>query len=208
MKKAKLFNQQGEIKGDVKLNSAIFEVEAKDDLIKQALVALLANKRQVIAHAKDRSEVRGGGRKPWRQKGTGRARHGSSRSPIWVGGGVTFGPTKERNFTKQLNKKMRKKALFMILSSKAEEEMISVLESLEMKEPRTKEMSELLKKLQLGKTLFVIEKMDLNIVKSVRNLKNADVVTANSLNVFDSLKYANILFTKGALSKVEEVFLK
>jgi len=208
MVKAKLYNQKGEQKGDVELNPGLFEVRKREGLIKQAIVTILANRRQVIAHTKDRSEVRGGGKKPWKQKGTGRARHGSSRSPIWIGGGVTFGPTKERNFSKDMNKKMRRKALLMCLSDKALDEKVGVLETLEMSAPRTKEIKGLLSTINLKNVLFVVESMDENVVKSVRNLEKVDIMTANSLNTFDVLKYKNILFTKGGLVKAEEFFLK
>lgn len=206
---AKLYNQSGEDKGEVKLNPAIFSVKPKAAVLHQVLVAIMANRRHVIAHTKDRGEVRGGGRKPWRQKGTGRARHGSNRSPLWIGGGVTFGPTSDRNFTKKINKKMKAKALFMALSDKATNKLIMVLEKLEMPEIKAKQMAELMKKIKLDKSgLLVIDKMDKNIVCSVRNIPRLEVIAANSLNLYDVLNYQYVIITKAALKKAEEVYLK
>jgi len=206
---AKVYSQAGEDKGEEKLNPRIFGVKSKLAVLHQVLVAIMANRRPVIAHTKDRGDVRGGGRKPWRQKGTGRARHGSIRSPLWKGGGVTFGPRNERNFAKKINKKMKTKALFMALSDKVKNDALAVLDNLEMSEIRAKQMADLLKKIKLNKSvLLVIEKMDKTIVCSVRNIPNAEVITASSLNLYDVLKYKNVLFTKAALKKAEEVYLK
>ncbi|MFH0923542.1 MAG: 50S ribosomal protein L4 [Candidatus Falkowbacteria bacterium] len=137
----KIYNQKAEQVGDMKLADKVFGVKASEALVHQAMVAQMSNERQVLAHTKDRSEVRGGGKKPWRQKGTGRARVGSSRSPIWIGGGVTFGPRKDRNFKKNINKKMRQKAMFMALSDRVESGDMAVLEKLEMAEFKTKEFN-------------------------------------------------------------------
>ncbi|NQT50039.1 50S ribosomal protein L4 [Candidatus Kuenenbacteria bacterium] len=209
MIKAKLYNQQGEDKGEVNLKPEIFEVAVKQDLVHQVVIALLANRRQILAHTKDKSEVRGGGRKPWKQKGTGRARHGSIRSPLWKGGGVTFGPTNQRNFTKQVNKKMRVKALFMVLSDKAKDSAILVMEKFELPEIKTKQIVELLKKIKLEKkVLFVIEKMDENIACSIKNIPKIDVISADSLNVYDLINSNHVVFTKDALKKIEEVYIK
>jgi large subunit ribosomal protein L4 len=208
MVKAKLYNQAGEDKGEIKLNSKIFNIEISPDLIKQAILALLSNRRNVIAHAKGRSEVRGGGRKPWRQKGTGRARHGSTRSPIWKGGGVTFGPSKEQNFTVKINKKAKVRALFMTLSDKAGSGLISVLEGFASKDGKTKEVSEFLKKMKMTKGLVVIEKMDEKIARAFRNIKGVEVIAANSLNVYDTLNAKTVIFTKEALKVLEQTFLK
>lgn len=208
MAEAKLYNQQGEKVGEITLNPAIFEVEANANVIKQVVVAQLANGREVIADTKNKGEVRGGGRKPWKQKGTGRARHGSTRSPIWKGGGVTFGPTTDRNFTKKVNKKVKKRALFMVLSEKAQDVAVSVIEELNCVEPKTKKMAILLKKMGFGKkTLVVVGKADDNVIRSIRNIGEVDVMVANSLNVVDLLKSKNILFTKDALNTVETVYL-
>ena len=209
MIKAKLYNQAGEEKGEVKLNPEIFGMTVSDELVRQALVAVMANKRQVIAHSKDRSEVRGGGRKPWKQKGTGRARHGSTRSPIWKGGGVTFGPRNVRNFSKDINKKMKVKAVLMILSDKANNQAIKILEKLEMTEPKTKKFADLTKNIKMEKSgLIVLDKMDKKIALSVSNIPKVEVIAADSLNIYDLLKYNHTIITKQALAKLEEVFLK
>ena len=135
--KTDLYNQAGEIINQVELPDQVFGLKINSDLLYQAVMAQLGNSRQVLAHTKGRSEVRGGGKKPWRQKGTGRARHGSIRSPIWKGGGVTFGPTKERNFSKTINKKMKRKALFMALSSKVTDQQLMVFDHLSIEKPKT-----------------------------------------------------------------------
>jgi large subunit ribosomal protein L4 len=146
--KLDIYNQKGEKVGDVKISSEIFDLEVNEALVHQAMVTQMANERQVVAHTKDRSEVRGGGKKPWKQKGTGRARAGSSRSPIWIGGGVTFGPTKDRNFTKKINKKMKQKALMMVLSDKVKNGNLVILEKFEIKEYKTKDFNSILKSLE------------------------------------------------------------
>ena len=146
--KCDIYSQTGEKVKQVDLNPAIFGLKINEGLVHQAVQAQLANRRQVLAHTKDRSEVHGGGRKPWRQKGTGRARHGSIRSPLWVGGGVTFGPTKIRNFAKKINKKMKRKALFMCLTDRAKDKNLILLDKLEIKHNKTREFIELLKNLQ------------------------------------------------------------
>ncbi|MDD5567490.1 MAG: 50S ribosomal protein L4 [Patescibacteria group bacterium] len=199
----------GKVVGQETLEPKIFEVKLKPDLVHQVVVAQGANARRVIAHAKDRSEVRGGGRKPWRQKGTGRARHGSIRSPIWRGGGVTFGPTKDRNFSQKINIKMRRQALFMSLSDRARNKRILVLDKLEITEPKTKIVAGICKTLGLsgGKTLFVIQAKDTNIQRSIHNISNVDVLPANSLNILAILKHGQIVFTREALTKVSQVYL-
>src|SRR3989344_1515557 len=176
--KTELYNQSGELMGNVELPDKIFGVAMNEDLVRQVLEAQSANSRRVIAHTKDRSEVRGGGKKPWKQKGTGRARHASIRSPIWKGGGVTFGPTKERNFKKKINKKMARKALFMALSSKVKDKQLFVLDNIILENPKTKEMAVILKNFsslmglptgQVGnkpKTLLVLPSMEDKIKRS------------------------------------------
>lgn len=136
--KIKVYNQNAEAAGEIELSPKVFGMKVNNDLVHQAVVAQMANERQVIAHTKDRSEVRGGGKKPWRQKGTGRARHGSSRSPIWIGGGVTFGPRNDRNFKKRINKKMKQNAMLMVLSDKAAGNNFIILDKLEATEYKTK----------------------------------------------------------------------
>ena len=150
--KVKVYNQKGEETGEEKLSDKVFGIKVNETLVHQAMVAQMSNERQVLAHTKDRSEVRGGGRKPHPQKGTGRARAGSTRSPIWKGGGVTFGPRSERNYKKNLNKKMRQKALFMVLSDKVENKNLLLLDKLEVKEYKSKNADEMINKLESKKT--------------------------------------------------------
>lgn len=207
MLEIKLYNQEGQEMGKQKLNPKIFAVEANEDLVHQAVVAQMANRRKILAHVKDRSEVRGGGRKPWRQKGTGRARHGSIRSPLWVGGGATFAPTKERNFSKKINKKMKRKALFIALSDKAKDKKIVVLDKLDIPEAKTKILKDILDKLSLEKkTLIILDRKDDKIRKSVGNLKNFKMLRADSLNVVDVLSHNNLLITADALKNIEKTF--
>ena len=208
------YNIKGEKTGTTKLLPEIFDVKMSPDLVHQAVVAQIANRRQVLAHTKDRGEVRGGGRKPWRQKGTGRARHGSIRSPLWRGGGVTFGPNKERVYKKKINKKMKRKALFMVLTSKVKDNELMLLDKLEIKEPKTKIMAEALKNLfkkdkkdkkQTG-VLVVISKKDENIIKATRNISKAKVLRADSLNVLDLLSFKYLLLDKEAIKVIEKTY--
>jgi large subunit ribosomal protein L4 len=207
MAKAKLYNQLGEEKGEETLNPKIFDVKMNQALVHQIYVCLESNRREVIAHTKDKSEVRGGGAKPWKQKGTGRARHGSRRSPLWVGGGVTFGPNNERNFTKKINKKMKRKATFMVLSDKVNENWLAVIDELNFEKPQTRIVSQLFNKLDLKSVLVVIEKTDHNVINSVRNIQKAQVVTAESVSLSVLLKYKNVIITKEALTVLDKVFL-
>lgn len=208
MIKAPLYNQNGEKKGEITLNSAIFETAFNRDLIHQALVRQLANKRVAIAHTKKRGEVRGGGAKPFRQKGTGRARQGSSRSPMNIGGAVTFGPRNTRNFEKDMPKKQRRKALFSALSEKAREAKILALEKYEAKEARTKEFAGMLGKLPLEKDVLIVlpEKHEIT-EKSSRNIPSVKTILVNYLNIKDLIKYDKVLFLKEALEKLEKIFL-
>jgi len=201
---------QGEKVGEEKLNPALFGVEVKVGLIHQAVVAQMANRRQVLAHTKDRGEVRGGGRKPWKQKGTGRARHGSIRSPLWVGGGVTFGPTKERVFKQKINKKMKRKALLMCLSGRAKEEKIVLVDKLELDNFKTKKFLEILNKLpnKGKKTLLILEKVDKKIIKSAANIPYVKTIEARGLNVIDVLQYDYLMSSLDALHATEENFKK
>ncbi len=198
--KETIYNQKGEEISKTDLPEDIFGLELNSDLVHQAVVAQAANARKVIAHTKDRSEVRGGGRKPWRQKGTGRARHGSSRSPIWRGGGITFGPTKERNFSKKINKKMKRKALFMSLSSKLRDKELILIDSFKLNEVKTKEMSQVLNNLSkkiekdLKKGVLIISpKSDQNIIRASKNIPKTKISRADSLNVLDVLSYKHLL---------------
>ncbi len=208
--KAKTYNQKGEEIGEVELPKEIFEIKLNTDLVHQVVLAQQANQRQGSAKVKARGEVRGGGRKPWRQKGTGRARAGSIRSPIWRGGGVTFGPTTEKVFKKRIPKKMRRKALLMVLSAKAKENLLLVLDKLEIEKPKTKAMAELLNKLFLkkGSGLIVLPKMDKSIILSVKNIPKADTIQAKDLNVLDLLSYKYLVVPKEAIRIIKDTFLK
>lgn len=203
------YDQNGKEVGQTRLPSEIFDVKLNPDLVHQVVVSQMAIRRKVIAHTKTRAEVRGGGKKPWRQKGTGRARAGSIRSPIWRGGGVTFGPTTERVFKKRIPKKMRRKALFMVLSAKAKENLLLVLDNLKIEKPKTKLMVEILNKLFLkkGSGLVVLPRMDKNIIKAVNNIPRVSTVQAKDLNVLDLLCYKYIMMPKEAIKAIKETFL-
>ena len=214
--KIPVYNQEGKEVGNTILPKEIFEVPLSPDLLHQVVVSQMANRRQKSAHAKDRSEVRGGGRKPWRQKGTGRARHGSIRSPLWRGGGVTFGPRKERVFKKEIPKKMRRKALFMVLSEKAKNNFLIVLDDLKMptvptqEKIKTKTVSEFLKKLpcRAGSRLIALPEYDKKIVLAARNIPKTTTIEARNLNALDLLNYKYLLMSKETIKKIKEIFLK
>jgi large subunit ribosomal protein L4 len=208
------YNIKGEKIGTTKLLPEIFDVKMNPDLVHQAVVTQLANQRQVIAHTKDRSEVRGGGVKPWRQKGTGRARHGSIRSPLWKGGGVTFGPNKERVYKKKINKKMKRKALFMVLTSKVKDNELILLDKLEIKEPKTKIMAEILKNLfkkdiknkKQPSILVIISKKDENAIRATRNIPKTKILRADSLNILDLLSFKNLILDKEGIKVIEKTY--
>lgn len=213
--KISIYNQKGEEIEKTDLPVKIFGLEINKDLVHQVVVAQMANARKVIAHTKDRSEVRGGGRKPWKQKGTGRARHGSIRSPIWRGGGVTFGPTKERVFTKKINKKMKTKALFMTLSSKVKDNQLILLDKIELAEAKTKQMTEVIKDLKnkvkkdLDKSiLIVLPSSNQDIVRASKNIPKVKIIRADSLNVLDVLTYKYLLVLQGSIKVIEKTYLK
>ena len=234
MLKVKVYNQQGEKTAEKDLNPAIFDVKVKPAVVQQVVVALRANSRQNIASTKDRSDVRGGGKKPWRQKGTGRARHGSSRSPIWKGGGVTFGPTSDRNFSLKINKKVKRKVIFACLSDKVVNEKLVLLDKLELSKIKTKEFFTILQNLKLRKKsvkaepkkndvkktdkkvvkskkeksiLIVIPKKDEKIIKSAKNIDRLKVTNAGSLNIVDILKYKYVLMPVESIKVIEKTFL-
>lgn len=207
MPEVKLFNQDGTEAGSIELADAVFGIEPNEHVVHQVVVMQRAAKRQGTHAAKDRSAVRGGGRKPWRQKGTGRARHGSIRSPQWVGGGVVFGPTPERNYKQRLPKKVRRLALQSALSSKVQNENIIVLNELTFDKPKTKEMVNVLEGVNANdKTLIVTENKEDNIVLSANNLQNVKVITVNEINVLDLLTYDTLIMTKEAAEKAGEVY--
>jgi len=208
------YNQDGKETGKTELPSEIFEVKFSPDLVHQIVVSQMANRRQNSAQAKDRSEVQGGGRKPWRQKGTGRARHGSIRSPLWKGGGVTFGPTKERDFKKIIPKKMRRKALFMVLSQKAKDDELVVLDDLKIEKPKTKIMKEIIqnlkskiKDIKTGSFLIALPKIDKNIILSTKNIPKTDTIQAKELNCLDILNYKYLMLPKKSIEVIKETFL-
>ncbi len=202
------YNQEGKEMGEVSLPKDIFEVPMNSDLVHQVLVSTKSNMRQNSAHTKNRGEVRGGGRKPWRQKGTGRARHGSIRSPIWKGGGVTFGPRNERNFERDIPKKMRRKALCMVLSEKAKNNVLVVIEKFSIEKPKTKEMQNLFKKLPLNNSskLVLYSDENSNIYLATRNIKKTGVERAKDLNIVDLLNYKYLLISKEGIKEIEKTF--
>ncbi len=213
--KIPVYNQKGEEVVKADLPAEIFEVELNSDLVHQVVVAQMANSRKVIAHTKDRSEKRGGGRKPWRQKGTGRARHGSIRSPIWKGGGVTFGPTKDRNFSKSINKKMKRRALLMTLTSKVKDKELVLLDKLELAESKTKLMVKIFNNLKnkfkkdLDKgTLVVLPQTDLKISRAVKNIPKIKTIRADSLNVLDILNHRYLLILQDSIEVIKKTYIK
>ncbi|OGN00349.1 MAG: 50S ribosomal protein L4 [Candidatus Yanofskybacteria bacterium RIFCSPHIGHO2_02_FULL_41_29] len=208
-----LYNQSAKNVGKVKLPDAIFGLPLNKDLLYQVVTSQMANKRQNIAHTKDRGEVRGGGKKPWRQKGTGRARHGSIRSPIWKGGGVTFGPRKERVFKKKINKKMARKALFLALSSKVKDKEMIVIDGIAFNSWKTKEMavvvnkiSELFSSKHSSLLLVTDKKMGDTIERVSRNLPRVDVMEAKNLNALDVIARKNLVILKDSLNVIEKNF--
>lgn len=209
--KADLFNQKNEKTGTVELPNEIFAAKWNPDLVHQVLMVQLANRRKILADTKDRSEVSGGGRKPWRQKGTGRARHGSIRSPLWRGGGVTFGPLKERKFSRKLNKKMKQLAILGILSRKLQEKEIKVVDDLNIKSQKTKDAAELVKKFRTSpKESFLIipSKENKTIYSAARNLARVGVLNPESLNPYELLKYQKILLDQAAIETVAKHYQK
>lgn len=206
MPKVALYNTQGEQVGEVELSDSVFGEEVNPEIMHMVVKNYLANQRQGTASTLTRAEVAGGGRKPWRQKGTGRARHGSIRSPIWRKGGIVFGP-KPRSYKYALPKKLKKKALISALSSKTKNDEMIVLDKIDLKAPKTKEMVKTLDKLEAnGKSLIVLESKDENVEKSVRNIPGVKAVNVNILNVYDVLDYDNLIITEEAARKVEEVY--
>ena len=206
----KIYNLNGEVKGEIKLSDNVFNVLPNEDLLRQVVTGYLANRRGVYAHTKTKSEVRGGGRKPWRQKGTGRARHGSIRSPLWVGGGITFGPRKDRNFSVKINKKIKNKALAMILTDKVSNDELVVVDILDLKEPKTKELSgkikslfDKIKKELKGKTLLVVDG-EKNIKLASRNLQKLESVASKNLNVLDVINSNHMVISKDELQALEK----
>lgn len=200
-----LFNKEGNKIEDIQLNDNIFAVEVNADAMHQVVVALLANKRQGTQSAKTRAEVRGGGIKPWRQKGTGRARQGSIRAPQWIKGGVVFAP-KPRNYRMSIPKSMRRVAMLSALTSKVQNDEMVVLDSLTLEAPKTKEIVKMLNAFNAKKTLIVTAEANETVYKSARNIEGVAVLPVNNINVYDLLKYSKVIMTKDAVSKIEEVY--
>ncbi len=206
--KVDLYTQKGEKSGTVELPKEIFEIPFNKDLVHQALVRQLSNARNPIAHTKTKGEIRGGGRKPFRQKGTGNARQGSTRNPHMKGGGIALGPRNTRNFELDMPRKQRRKALFSALSEKARTNNVVALEGYEAKDPKTKAFAEMLTKIPVGRdVLIVISEKNEAIQKSSRNLKNAKTILVNYINIQDLQKYDTVLLLKDAIEKMKETYL-
>lgn len=200
-----LFNKEGNKIEDIQLNETIFAAEVNADAMHQVVVALLANKRQGTQSAKTRAEVRGGGIKPWRQKGTGRARQGSIRAPQWIKGGVVFAP-KPRDYRMSIPKSMRRVAMLSALTSKVQNDEMVVLDSLTLEAPKTKEVVKMLNAFNAKKTLIITAEANETVYKSARNIEGVAVLPVNNINVYDLLKYQKVIMTKDAVSKIEEVY--
>ena len=196
---------EGKEVGTMELSDAVFGVEIKEHLVHQAVVLQLANNRQGTQKAKTRSEVSGGGRKPWRQKGTGHARQGSTRSPQWTGGGVVFAPV-PRDYSFKMNKKEKRLALKSVLTSKVQDNKFLVLDELKLAEIKTKEMKKVLDNLKVDKALVVVGDDCENVILSARNIPGVQTASVNSINVFDILKYNTVIATKSSVASIEEVY--
>lgn len=205
MPKIDVLDVKGNIVGDVELSEGIFGIEPNEYVVHEVVVALLANRRQGTRSALTRAEVRGGGRKPWRQKGTGRARAGTIRSPLWKGGGVIFAP-KSRDYSKKVNKKVKTLAIKSVFSAKVLENEIRVLNQLVMEAPKTKEMISVLNNINAQKALIVLPDNNEAVIRSANNIPKVATTTVNELNVYDMLKYDVLIMTQEALEKIEEVY--
>lgn len=200
-----VYNMEGNEVGTMELNDAVFGVEINEHLVHLAVVRQLANKRQGTQKAKTRSEVSGGGRKPWRQKGTGHARQGSIRAPQWTGGGVVFAPV-PRDYEVKMNKKERRAALKSALASKVQDNKLVVVDSLALAEVKTKEMQRVLTNLKAEKALVITASDDKNVVLSARNIADVQTATVNTMNVYDVMKHNTVVVTKDAVASIEEVY--
>ena len=205
MAKVAVYNMEGKEVGSMDLNDAVFGVEVNEHLVHMAVLQQLANNRQGTQKAKTRSEVRGGGRKPWRQKGTGHARQGSIRAPQWKGGGVVFAPV-PRDYSFKLNKKEKRAALKSVLTSRIQENKFIVVDELKMDEIKTKTFKGVLDNLNAEKALVVLNDMDANVIASAKNIPTVKTTQTNELNVFDVLKYNTVVVTKDAVATIEEVY--
>ncbi|MCR5267566.1 MAG: 50S ribosomal protein L4 [Lachnospiraceae bacterium] len=205
MANVSVYNMEGKEVGKMDLNDAIFGVEVNEHLVHLAVVQHLANKRQGTQKARTRSEVSGGGKKPWRQKGTGHARQGSIRAPQWKGGGVVFAPV-PRDYSFKLNRKEKRAALKSALTSRVQEEKFFVLDELKLDEIKTKNMANVLNNLKVEKAIVIIDGEDKNVVMSAKNIPNVITASAEALNVYDIMKYNTVVVTKAAVAKIEEVY--
>ena len=205
MANVSVYNIEGKEVGKIDLSDAVFGVEVNEHLVHMAVVSQLANNRQGTQKAKTRSEVRGGGRKPWRQKGTGHARQGSTRAPQWTGGGVVFAPV-PRDYSFKMNKKEKRAALKSVLTSKVQENKFIVLDELKLAEVKTKEMKKVLDNLKVNNALVIIGDDSENVALSARNIAGVQTASVNTINVFDMLKYNTIIATKSSVASIEEVY--
>ena len=205
MANVSVYNMEGKEVGTIELNDAVFGVEVNEHLVHMAVVQQLANNRQGTQKAKTRSEVRGGGRKPWRQKGTGHARQGSTRSPQWTGGGIVFAP-KPRDYSFKMNKKEKRAALLSALTSRVEDKKFIVVEGLTFNDIKTKNMVNVLKNLEVKKALVVTDDDNKNVTLSSRNIPGVKTAFTNTINVYDILKYDKMVVAKDVISKIEEVY--
>ena len=205
MANVKVYNMEGKEVGTLELNDAVFGVEVNEHLMHLAVVGQLANKRQGTQSAKTRSEVSGGGRKPWKQKGTGHARQGSTRAAQWVGGGMIFAP-KPRDYSVKMNKKEKALAIKSALTSRVAEEKIYVVDSLSFDEIKTKKMAAVLDSLKVKKALVVLDKKDENVILSARNIPDAKTALTNTINVYDVMNAGTVVLTKAAVATIEEVY--
>ena len=205
MANVSVYNMEGKEVGTIELSDSVFGVEIKENLVHQAVVLQLANNRQGTQKAKTRSEVSGGGRKPWRQKGTGHARQGSTRSPQWTGGGVVFAPV-PRDYSFKMNKKEKRAALKSVLTSKVQENKFLVLDELKFEAPKTKDMKAVLDALKVENALVIVDKNSENAVVSARNIPNVGTASPETINVYDILKYNTVIVTKSSVAAIEEVY--
>ena len=205
MANVSVYNMEGKEVGTIELNDAVFGVEVNEHLVHMAVVQQLANNRQGTQKAKTRSEVRGGGRKPWRQKGTGHARQGSTRAPQWTGGGMVFAPV-PRDYSFKINKKEKRAALKSVLTAAVQENKLIVVDELKLDEIKTKKFAEVMKNLKVDKALVVINENDEKIVMSAKNIPSIKVSQIETINVYDILKYSNVVLTKAAVATIEEVY--
>lgn len=212
--KVVVYNQEGKEMGATVLPKEIFDVKMNSDLLHQVVVSQMSNRRKSIAHTKDRGDVSGGGKKPWRQKGTGRARHGSIRSPLWKGGGVTFGPKNDKVFKKKINKKIKRKALFIVLSEKLKNNLILVLDKIDLKEPKTKILNNLIKSwrkeienFKEGSCLFALSNYDEKMILAAGNIKKIKIIEARNLNALDLLSFKYLIMPKESIKTIKEFFI-